>query len=117
MKSQNSPWFRIPIALMQRDDLSSNSKLVYAYMLWKYQFFKSSSKDYFESQTTIAAQLDISRWTVNQSIAQLQELNLLSSRRKAGDTSGSPCIYTVPDVYGTYASTSSEGDYNPSYWD
>lgn len=108
-----SPWFRIPVALMLRDDLSSNSKLVYAYMLWKYEFFRSTGKDYFESQTTIASHLDISRWTVNQSIAQLQEMNLLKSRRKKGDTQGSACIYTLPDPYGVYSNDKSSGNYTP----
>lgn len=114
MTQKPSPWFRMPVDLMKRDDLSSNAKLVYAYMLWKYRFFSSKKKDYFESQNTIAEALDISRWTVNQSIAQLQELGLLQSKRKKGDALGSACIYSVPDTFDAYASGQNSSEYDPN---
>jgi len=114
---KKTPWLRIPAALLLRDDLSSTSKLVYAYMLWKYQFFKSSKKDYFESQTAIGLHLDISRWTVNQCIAELNKLGLLTSKRKAGNTAGSTCIYTLPDIYGMYDAPPESGNYAPGIYD
>lgn len=97
-------WFRIPLELASRKDLSSNTKLVYAYMLWRYQFFVDNlDKEYFESQDSIAAALDITRKTVNVAITSLCNAGLLQITEKKKKTG--PVVnnyYQVFDVYKCY---------------
>lgn len=97
MKKSQS-WLKLPLELLQKEDLSMSAKVVYIYMLWRFQFFNSNKAKYFESQDTIAQACGVSRKTVNESIHKLVELGWMTCTRSTLPSS----LYEVKDVFLVY---------------
>lgn len=98
-------WMRMSNALKSRKDLTSNAKLVYTHMLYKYTFFSRLSKAYHENMQEIGEELGLARKTVNDSIKALEEAKLLSIyKRKLHNTERSVIShsYVVHDLYNLY---------------
>lgn len=98
MKHNEQQWLKLPLELLQHKELSLSAKVVYVYMLWRYQFFtKTQRASYFESQDTIAEAVGVSRKTVNESVQQLAKLGFVSYKKTKQSST-----YEVKDVYRIY---------------
>ena len=95
---QDTTWFKLPVKLLQQEELSLSAKVIYSYMLWRYNFFKKDNKQYFESQETVAQVCDVSRKTANEGIQKLCSLGWITAKKSTMQTS----TYTVKDVFGVY---------------
>lgn len=97
------PWLKLPIELLQKDDLSLSTKIIYAYMLWRYSFFKKAHGGvYFESQDTIGTSCGVSRKTTNEAVQRLSAIGWVASKKNSHSTS----TYVVKDVFGLYEGSS-----------
>lgn len=98
MKHNEKQWLKLPLGLLQHKELSLSAKVIYVYMLWRFQFFAKVQKaSYFEAQETIADATCVSRKTVNESIQQLSKLGFVSYKKTKQSS-----IYEVKDVYQIY---------------
>jgi len=67
----------VPWSILGNKELTSNDKVVYSYMKFRYQFFKYKGLSYRESNLTISKAVGLSRTTVVKSIATLVEHKLI----------------------------------------
>ena len=95
---KESTWLKLPLELLQHKQTSLSTKIIYTYMLWRYQFFSVKGSKYFEAQDTIATMCNVSRKTVNESIQKLSSLGWVVCTRSTLPSS----LYEVKDVYGLY---------------
>jgi hypothetical protein len=98
MHKKNETWLRIPTALLCSKGMSTSTKLVYCYMLSKWFYFNKASKDYFESQESIASACNLSRKTTNECIASLQQKDYLDVVSKSKTT----LHYVLKDKFDVY---------------
>lgn len=105
MKHNEQQWLKLPLGLLQHKELSLSTKVIYVYMLWRFQFFAKVQKaSYFEAQETIADATGVSRKTVNESIQQLSKLGFVSYKKTKQSS-----VYEVNDVYQIYNNNSKKG--------
>lgn len=98
MKHSEQQWLKLPLGLLQNKELGLSAKIIYVYMLWRYQFFTKIQKaSYFEAQETIADATGVSRKTVNESISQLSKIGFVSYKKTKQSS-----IYEVKDAYKIY---------------
>lgn len=98
MKHNEQQWLKLPLGLLQHKELSLSAKVIYVYMLWRFQFFTRAQKaSYFEAQETIADATGVSRKTVNESIQQLSKLGFVSYKKTKQSS-----VYEIKDVYHIY---------------
>ena len=98
MKHKEQQWLKLPLGLLSNEELNLSAKLIYAYMLWRFQFFTKTQKaSYFEAQETIADAIGVSRKTVNESIQQLSKIGFVSYKKTKQSS-----VYEVKDVYRIY---------------
>lgn len=109
MHKKQSAWMKMPMELLQKE-LSLSTKIVYAYMLWRYTFFIRDKKGtYFESQDSIAEACSLSRKTVNESIQGLVKIGWLTSEKSTMQS----CRYTVKDVFDLYTTKQEQEESEP----
>lgn len=98
MKHNEQQWLKLPLGLLKHKELSLSAKMIYVYMLWRFQFFTKTQKaSYFEAQETIADVTGVSRKTVNESIQQLSKIGFVSYKKTKQSS-----VYEVKDVYRIY---------------
>ena len=98
MRHNEQQWLKFPLGLLQHKELNLSTKVIYVYMLCRFQFFTKVQKAlYFEAQETIADATGVSRKTVNESIRQLSELGFVSYKKTKQSS-----VYEVKDVYHIY---------------
>lgn len=90
-------WYRMPKGMKEKE-FTPSTRLVYAYMLWRFTFFQQGKQPYFEGQDTIAKELGLSRKTVNLSVSLLETKKMLYLVKKEGKSHS----YVVNDVYRLY---------------
>jgi len=100
---KTSTWFRLPAELLCNKELSTSTKIVYCYMLSRYQYFSRTRKNYFESQESIAKACALSRKTVNEAISELQKNSYIEVNMKSKTT----LHYVLRDCFGVYEKESS----------
>ena len=100
-----STWQRMPCMVRRRTDLTSNDKLVYAYMLSQYKHFQALQKDYHENMEDIANENGIGRRTVGDSVKRLTELGLITVFKKNMYNASKSVVsysYSVKDEYNVF---------------
>ena len=103
-----STWQRMPCMIRRRTDLTSNDKLVYAYMLSQYKHFQALQKDYHENMEDIANENGIGRRTVGDSVKRLTDLGLITVFKKSVYNASKSVVsysYSVKDEYNVFKPT------------
>lgn len=103
-----STWQRMPCMIRRRTDLTSNDKLVYAYMLSQYKHFQVLQKDYHENMEDIANENGIGRRTVGDSVKRLTDLGLITVFKKNVYNASKSVVsysYSVKDEYNVFKPT------------
>lgn len=103
-----STWQRMPCMVRRRTDLTSNDKLVYAYMLSQYKHFQVLQKDYHENMEDIAKENGIGRRTVGDSVKRLTDLGLITVFKKSVYNASKSVVsysYSVKDEYNVFKPT------------
>lgn len=96
--TKDTTWLKLPLGLLQ-EELSLSTKVIYAYMLWRYVFFRAKAGGtYFESQDTIAKACSVSRKTVNEGIQSLSCAGLLTYKKSTSQSH----TYILHDKFGVY---------------
>ena len=109
MTKQTNTWVKTPKSLMSAKDITPGEKLVYAHMLSQYTFFRNQGKPYKESQESIAEACGMSKRSVVNAVAQLQEKDMLCIVERLKVRGGMVNnVYTVQDTYGINQRTSKE---------
>lgn len=104
VKHNQQQWLKLPLGLLHHKELSLSAKLIYVYMLWRFQFFTKVQKaSYFEAQETIADATGVSRKTVNESIQALAKLGFVSYKKTKQSS-----VYEVKDTYKIYSTNKKE---------
>lgn len=92
---------QIPMQVLLHPQVDTYSLKVFAYMKFRYQFFKRKGLDFLESNSTIAEAIGISRSKVIESINNLIQLGFLQRQERHGkgsDKNNQTNIYTVMDI-------------------
>lgn len=92
---------QIPMQVLLHPKMDTYSLKVFAYMKFRYQFFKREGSDFVESNSTIAEAISVSRSKVIESINNLIELGFLHRQERHGkgsDKNNQTNIYTVMDI-------------------
>ena len=104
-RENKSTWFRASHELMKRKDLTTNTKVVYMYMLDRYTFFNGQGKEYYENMQDIGDALGIQRRTVSDCIKSLEDIGLVRVFKKKVNASERSVVshsYHVRDMYGMH---------------
>lgn len=92
---------QIPMQVLLHPEMDTYSLKVFAYMKFRYQFFKHKGLDFVESNSTISEAIGVSRSKVIESINNLIELGFLHRQERHGkgsDKKNQTNIYTVMDI-------------------
>lgn len=92
---------QIPVQVLMHPEIDAYSLKVFAYMKFRYQFFKRKGLEFLESNTTISEAIGISRSKVIDSINKLIRLGFLHRLERHGkgsEKSNQTNIYTVMDI-------------------
>jgi predicted transcriptional regulator len=92
---------QIPMQVLLHPQVDTYSLKVFAYMKFRYQFFKLKGLDFVESNSTISEAIGVSRSKVIESINNLVELGFLHRQERHGkgsDKKNQTNIYTVMDI-------------------
>ena len=102
-KLVDSSYERQSKALRRSTVLNGNQKVLYAYMLDKYMFFKSKGLEFYESGDTLAEEIGTSRNTVLTCLKGLVEQGFVRkvTRKKKG--AQLECVYEVEDRFNLFS--------------
>jgi CTP-dependent riboflavin kinase len=101
MQEQNSKYFKISQSMLADKRFSTSCCVVYGYMLNKQEYFKTKSKNYFESQQVIADSCGLSKRTVVQCIEELEKAEYIKTNLiRVGSSFVN--TYSVVDIYKMY---------------
>lgn len=92
---------QIPMQVLLHPEMDTYSLKVFAYMKFRYQFFKHKGLDFVESNSTISEAIGVSRSKVIESINNLIKLGFLHRQERHGkgsDKKNQTNIYTVMDI-------------------
>jgi biotin operon repressor len=92
---------QIPMEVLLHSEIDTYSLKVFAYMKFRYQFFKLQGNTFHESNTTISEAIGISRSKVIESINKLVNLGFVIRQERHGlgsDKANQTNVYTVMDI-------------------
>ena len=97
-QSKEQTFDRLYTHIRERKGLTNNDRVLFAYMLNKYEFFSKFNKPYKESQEELAEAIDVSLATLKRCLKTLVSEGLLEVVQNKGTGFASYSTYVVKSV-------------------